>query len=161
MVLWQYAGVFTLAAVVFYYDLKYRRIPNAVLVPALVASLLLHAWQGGLEEVILGLKGLAAGFGLLILPYLWGWVGGGDLKFLAVLGSFGGPHYALYAFLWGAIAGGAVSLVLLARHRLLKSTLSFMWWDYLLTRRVTSRTDITFPYGICFALGGVIALWWR
>ncbi len=47
----------------------------------------LNASQGW-DGLAFGLKGLAVGFGLLFIPYLFGAMGAGDVKLLAAIGSF-------------------------------------------------------------------------
>lgn len=106
-------GIATVAA---YTDHKRGLIPNLITVPAALLGLLLNGLGGGWEGLIVGLQGLALGFGLLLIPCLLGGTGGGDLKLLAAFGAFLGPALVFQVFLYGSVAGGVVALFLLVRH---------------------------------------------
>lgn len=76
-------GLFTAAATV--WDIRSRRIPNALTVPVLLAGLIyqisFHGWSG------LGNAGQAflLGFGTLFVVWLIGGGGGGDVKLMGAL----------------------------------------------------------------------------
>ncbi|ACX52169.1 peptidase A24A prepilin type IV [Ammonifex degensii KC4] len=152
--------VLAVAAGTIYLDLRWRRIPNWLLLPALLLALALRGWEGGWPAVWAGLQGWLVGIGLLLLPYLRRGVGGGDVKLLGVLGACGGPLFALHTFLLGAVLGGLVSLYLLVRSSLLRPALRVVWWEFFLPGSLPLSSGLFFPYGVCFALGGVLALWW-
>ncbi|MGO0121777.1 A24 family peptidase [Desulfothermobacter acidiphilus] len=158
MAVWSYL-VWPLALLVAVTDLCWRRIPNFLLLSFLLLGLGFRFWEGNLASLLVGLQGLLVGFAILFPPYCRRWVGGGDLKLLATLGTLGGPLYAVYTFAAGALIGGVFSLCLLARHRRLQPVLRGVWWEHFLPGSMPWRTGITFPYGVCLALGGVVAVW--
>lgn len=95
------------------WDLRYRKIPKWLTLPALAAGLGYHLWAGGLGGAL-----LAAGLGLfvgLILLQL-GAVAGGDVKWLAALGAMLGLRLWFFSLEFGLIAAGAMALVQLAKH---------------------------------------------
>ncbi len=80
-------------------DVRERRIPNLLVFPAAALGLSLNALSGvtGLTQ---GAIGLAIGFTLLFLSYLFGGMRPGDVKFFAAIGAFtGGPQILRIFFL--------------------------------------------------------------
>ncbi|MAU01997.1 MAG: hypothetical protein CL608_33090 [Anaerolineaceae bacterium] len=124
-------------------DMKYRLIPNVLVYPALLLTLL-GQWLWGPQPFSLFLLGGLMTFGIFALT-AWlrpGDLGGGDIKLAALLGvAFGFPD-VLWALLLGAGVGAmtAVFLLLLGRNG----------------RRWTRHTHI--PYGPFLCLGAIIAL---
>jgi prepilin peptidase CpaA len=103
-----------------FFDLKHRRIPNWLTLPAILTGLALHVLLSGRDGFFFSATGLAIGIGLLILPFAMGGMGAGDVKLLGAIGSFVGPVMTLRIFLVSAVLGLAASLVLIlavSRHR--------------------------------------------
>lgn len=82
-------GVFTLMASVS--DLRTRKLPNWLTVPAFVAGLAFHGVTGGWSGLGQALAGFAVGFGILFVLWLIGGGGGGDVKLMGALGAWLGP----------------------------------------------------------------------
>ncbi|MEN8161684.1 MAG: prepilin peptidase, partial [Myxococcota bacterium] len=101
-------AAFLLPAV--WWDVRERRIPNLLTVPALAAVL---AWGGatggwgglGAASLAAGCM-LALGFG----PFAWGWLGAGDVKALMVLAALWGLEAFLPALWWMLVVGGIGAL---------------------------------------------------
>jgi prepilin peptidase CpaA len=92
-------------------DLKFRRIPNWLVLPFLAAgvgvSVLIHGWHG------LGQSLEGSGLGLLIYGILF-WLGGmgaGDVKLSAAIGAWIGPHQLFLALIFAALAGGLMAVI--------------------------------------------------
>jgi prepilin peptidase CpaA len=106
---------FSLVAII--YDLRWRRIPNGLTVPALVLGLLFHAATAGGAGLLVGLGGFATGFGLLFLMWLTGSGAGGDVKLMGALGAWLGARLTVYALVGSAVfvafGGSAVLLAAL------------------------------------------------
>lgn len=100
-------GLFTLAAAVI--DLRHKRVPNYLTVPAAVAGLAYHTLAPGGQGVLFASAGFAIGFGLLLLPWILGGGGMGDVKLLAALGVWLGPLMILVAFGGSAIMAAALA----------------------------------------------------
>ncbi len=157
------AGVAATGALV---DLRTRRIPNALTVPAMAGGVLLLAATRGWAGVGDASAGIATAMALLVVPFALRWAGGGDVKFLMAFGACLGPRGAVEAFLWATAAGGLLAVAMLGvtsrgRERVLTSWIQFKNLVY--TRDVsmlkpTPRNDtIPVPYGLALAIGGVTA----
>jgi prepilin peptidase CpaA len=95
-------------------DLSTRRIPNAVLLPALMSALFLNSLAGGLAGLVDSIAGLAIGIVMLLPLYVLGRMGAGDLKLLGVVGSILGTWGAVVAGFATMIAGGILGVLYLA-----------------------------------------------
>ncbi len=96
---WLFVGavfLFTLTAAVT--DLRTRRLPNWLTVPALAAALVFHSATGGLAGLGTAVAGFALGFGVLLVLWLIGGGGGGDVKLMGALGAWLGPTSTLLVF---------------------------------------------------------------
>lgn len=107
MIAWICAIALSVVALV--WDVRTRRIPNAVTVSALLAALLFHGITGGWSGLAFALGGFGAGFGLLFVLWLVGGGGGGDVKLMGALGAWLGAPLILIVFLGSAL----VALVML------------------------------------------------
>jgi prepilin peptidase CpaA len=106
--------IFAVAAV--YYDLRYRSVPNRLILYAAAGGLTLAA-AGGWVAYRAGLCGMVLGFALLFPAFLLRMVGGGDVKSLAVIGIATGPGLLWVSFMRGVVAGGLAGVLLLAVRR--------------------------------------------
>ncbi|AHF06870.1 A24 family peptidase [Desulfitobacterium metallireducens] len=155
---------FTLSIAAFT-DWREHRIHNKLLGPAFLVAIFLqtffNGWAGLKESTI----GALVGFGILLIPYLFGGMGAGDVKLLAVIGAFGGAHFVITSFLYGAIIGGVISVALLVRHGALGATLKrFLLLFPLLSKPEYLSEDMRnarkekFPYGIAIVLGTALEM---
>lgn len=99
-------AVFTVACLVM--DLRARRIPNWLTVPAFALGLLAHTVNGGLAGLAFSFLGFLTGFGILFVLWLIGGGGGGDVKMMGALGAWLGSWLTLMVF----IASAMVTLVM-------------------------------------------------
>jgi prepilin peptidase CpaA len=97
-------------------DVRSRRIPNWLTLPALLAALLASPWFGATSGPLEAAAGAALGFALLVGPYALGGVGAGDAKALMVLGAWLGPEAALGVAAWAVLAGGVFALIMLVQR---------------------------------------------
>lgn len=136
-------GTFSLVMLlIFSYDLKHSLIPNAFVVPALAAALVLLAVQyilfsGSSSSVVTlwspdpvrhVLGGLVGGGFFLALSILsrGTWVGGGDVKLGALIGVLLGWPYVIAALILAYVIGTVYSLLLLlSRQATLKTLVPF------------------------------------
>ena len=127
-----------LVAVAAYYDIRFRRIPNWLVLSGIIAGLTWNSLSpggflpGGISLGDPGLlhagKGLGLGF-LLYLPlYLIRGRRAGDVKLLAAVGSITGPGNCFLVFLLTAILGGAIALVVVAVHKRVGRTFFNVGW---------------------------------
>lgn len=94
-------------------DLRSRRIPNWLTLPAVLIGLAVNAYQSGWT----GLKSALLGFLLAFVVYgaLFALraMGGGDVKLMAAVGAFTGPEHWLWIFAITAVVGGVFAMVTL------------------------------------------------
>jgi Flp pilus assembly protein protease CpaA len=95
-------------------DLRTRRIPNRVVVPALLVVLAVSLWRGELASAAVGFT-IAASVGVLARLLARGGFGMGDVKLLAYGGAAVGPGGIGLLLAGTAVAGGVAGLVALAR----------------------------------------------
>jgi prepilin peptidase CpaA len=145
------------------WDLKTRRIPNALTASGLLVALALRAFQGP-GSLALGLLAAFIAFALAVPLVLAGGLGGGDAKLLAAIGAFVGPAALPTALLVTALAGGVLALVVAMRRRALGETLAHtrsLVAPAGVTARRTLRTPgaLAVPYGVAIS-AGALAGWW-
>ena len=105
------------------FDVRYRKIPNSLVLTGLVTGLALSYLffrSQGLKDALLGaLLAFAVYFPLFALRAM----GAGDLKLMVAVASFVGPSNWIALFLITAILGGAIAIVLLLYRGQLGRTL--------------------------------------
>lgn len=101
------ASYTSVAAVV---DLRMRRIPNYLTVPAAALGLVYHCLAPGGMGPLVSLGGFGLGFVLLLLPALFGGGGMGDVKLLAALGAWLGPFLVLITFSAAILIAAMIAL---------------------------------------------------
>ncbi len=100
-------------AIAGFYDLRFRRIPNWLVLIGLIVGIGLNSFLfewAGLQRALLGM-GLAL---LVYFPlYLLRAMGAGDAKLMAAVGSILGPGNWLAVFVLTSVLGGLVALIVL------------------------------------------------
>ena len=151
------------------YDIRFRRIPNWLVLPGLLLGLglnvFLSEWQG-LRLSLLGL-GLAS---LIYFPlYLLRGMGAGDVKLMMALGSMVGWANWLGIFIITSILGGIVATLLLVSRGKLRTALVNV--QFLLQRLLSFRApyareeldlaspkSMKLPHGVVIAAGTLLFL---
>jgi prepilin peptidase CpaA len=150
------------------YDVRSRRIPNFVTLPAIGFGLFLHLTLGGWRQMA---SAAAAGLicGLVFLAFfLAGGMGGGDVKLIAAAGCITGLPHIAYLLIFTSLAGGIMAVGLaLYRHRL-KNTLVNMWALIVHHKaegltphpelNITNTHTLRLPYAIAIAAGSALSL---
>ncbi len=144
-------------------DLRTRRIPDLLTLPAAALALLLRvALEGvGDEErgLVSGLIGLFACFGLFsIFALVKKGLGWGDVKLMAAVGAAFGYPLALTALLLVSVAGAGQAIVVVIWRRAVFDTVRNMVRRLVGTGGDTAARHI--PYGVAIALGSLWAMWW-
>jgi prepilin peptidase CpaA len=101
-------GAFTAMAAAI--DLRCKRVPNYLTVPAALLGLAYHLFAPAGQGPVFALLGFAIGFALLLLPWILGGGGMGDVKLLAALGTWLGPVMILVAFGGSALIAAVAAL---------------------------------------------------
>lgn len=108
----------SILAIGLFTDIRYRIIPNALTVPAVLAGVVFHAFEAGLADgVSRSVCGALIGGALLFGFFALGGMGGGDVKLLSALGAWMGAAATLSIFVYGAFAAAGVCLWRLVRRR--------------------------------------------
>lgn len=105
--------LFFLLLVACAFDLRTRRIPNALIAAGFVAALSLGLHEDGASGAAHSLAGMACGL-LVLLPFFpLRLVGAGDVKLMSVVGGFVGVHALIPITIHTFIAGGVVATLAL------------------------------------------------
>lgn len=163
--------VLTVATVIT--DVRWRRIPNFLTLPAFGAALVLRIGLQGWPGLSVALGGALLAPGLLLLLHGGKGLGMGDLKLAAAIGAIVGPLLAVASTLFAAIAGGILGIVwMLKPGSPLADTLSTFSIGFPFPKSntkqgpppaVLSTANATMPYGVALGVGSVAALvagWW-
>ena len=110
-----YATLIATVALAAFFDIKYRRIPNALTASGTIAMLGLNYVFGSLDGLIASLLGLVCAFAAHFLLFAWGALGAGDVKLLCVVGAALGAGALLTVWIFVALAGGIQSGLIVAR----------------------------------------------
>ena len=112
-----------LLAVATWSDIKFRKIPNWLILTGLATSFSFQILAGriGLSSWCIG---LLTGFGALFPMYLMRVMGAGDVKLMAVVGAFLGPGHAIGAVLATLVSGGVLAIGFAVAHGQLAKTLA-------------------------------------
>jgi prepilin peptidase CpaA len=140
-------------------DLRARRIPNSVTLPALLLGLALNTALQGMDGGMTSLQGAGLALAALLPLYALRGMGAGDVKLMAAVGALKGPEFLIYTFAWASIFAGGMALVGLLRSRKLGLALAHLFFF-----RFFPRPDGTFisagrlPYAPAISTGGLLVL---
>jgi prepilin peptidase CpaA len=154
----------TIAAI---FDIRFRRIPNWLVLAGIVAGFACNFWFFGASGLLRAAEGLGLGFALYFPLYLVRARGAGDVKLLAAVGCVTGPNNCLWIFFLTAVLGGLIALVILVIRGRLRKTLFNVSWivrDISQLRApyqknaeldVTTNKGMRLPHGVMIAVGAV------
>lgn len=153
-----------LAAVVIYYDLRYRRIPNVVVLAALVAGLIINTTFGGVHGTMTSIYGFALAFFPMLLMHIFGAMGAGDVKLSGAVGAVLGVALVPTTLILVVMLGGALAIYSMVRAGTVFTTLHGVLriWVGLLPGWEMPRFAMppdrrhTIPYGVAIMLGSLI-----
>ena len=149
-------------------DLRERRIPNWITLPALLAALAWHGLAG--EGLLFALGGALLGLGLLLPPYALGLLGAGDVKAVMALGALWGTATTAVLLVWCGLVGGVFGAVVLALNGGGVS-MARRWW-HSLGASFAFRRAVYFPpepgsvaarglpFGLVLGLGALATCRW-
>lgn len=107
------AGAVVLALIAGWTDLRYRRIPNWLTVPAALAGILGNAALSGWVGLKMSLLGIGLGLALLLPFVLLRSLGAGDWKFAGALGAFTGSERLIDILIGSIFIAGVMALALI------------------------------------------------
>jgi prepilin peptidase CpaA len=155
-----------LAIIITYYDVRYRRIPNAFVLATLASGLIINTIYGGLNGMLMSLGGCAIAFILMFVLHIFGAMGAGDVKLFAAIGSLTGANMVLPTFLVVILTGGALALLLTLRSGAVRTTMQRVLqilvgllpgWEMPRFAIPADRRH-TIPYGVAITFGSLISL---
>jgi prepilin peptidase CpaA len=155
-----------LAVIITYYDVRYRRIPNAFVLATLLSGIIVNSIFGGLEGTLASLGGCFLAFILMFIMHVFGAMGAGDVKLFAAIGSVTGAAYVFPMFLIVILTGGVLAVVSILRAGAVRSTamrvvqiLVGLMPGWQMPRfAVPADKRLTIPYGVAITLGSIITL---
>jgi prepilin peptidase CpaA len=155
-----------LAVVIAYYDVRYRRIPNAFVLATLAAGIAINAIFGGLPGVAASVGGCALGFVLMFMLHVFGAMGAGDVKLFAAIGAVTGAQLVLPTFVVVVLTGGLLATVSIIRagmvrttiHRVLQIFVGMLPGWQMPKFAVPADRKYTIPYGVAITMGSIISV---
>jgi prepilin peptidase CpaA len=154
-----------LAIIITYYDVRYRRIPNAFVLAALAGGVAINSIFGGLAGLYGSLAGCALAFALMFMLHVFGAMGAGDVKLFAAVGAVTGAPLVLQTFVIVILTGGLLAVVSIARAGIVMTTLQRVLqifvgmlpgWEMPRFAVPTDRRH-TIPYGVAITIGSIIS----
>jgi prepilin peptidase CpaA len=155
-----------LAVIITYYDVRYRRIPNAFVLATLTSGLIVNTIYGGFSGTVASLGGCAIAFILMFVLHVFGAMGAGDVKLFAAVGSLVGAQLVLPTFLVVILTGGALALLLMLHTGAVRATMQRVLmilvgllpgWEIPRFAVPVDRKH-TIPYGVAITFGSLISL---
>lgn len=155
-----------LAFIIAYYDVRYRRIPNAYVLAGLVGGILINTVFGGFNGLLLSVGGCLAAFGVMLVLHIFGAMGAGDVKLFAAIGSIVGLKLVLPTFLVVILTGGVLAVVTMFQTGTVATTMQRVLQIFagllpgwkMPRFAVPSDRRYTIPYGVAITLGSLISL---
>jgi len=155
-------GILTLVAAG--YDIRYRRIPNWLVLAGIVTGFAWNLYSSGWSGLGHAAAGLGLGFALYFPLYLLRARGAGDVKLLAAVGAIVGPGNCFWVFILTALLGGVIAMVVLLLRGRVRHTffnLSFIMSDLAKLRapyKSSDELDVTTAKGMRLPHGAMIAV---
>ena len=114
-----------LAAIITYFDVRYRRIPNLFVLATLVSGLIINFMAAGLAGLTASAGGCLLAFGLMFVLHIFGAMGAGDVKLFAAVGAvLGTQARAAETFLVVLLTGGVLAVYTILRNGTVLTTLT-------------------------------------
>ena len=155
-----------LAIFVIYYDVRYRRIPNVLVLATLLAGISINTGFSGVQGMISSLEGFALAFFPMLLMHIFGAMGAGDVKLFGAVGAVLGVSQVPLAFVVVVMLGAVLAIYTMIRAGTVFSTLHGVLrifvgilpgWEMPRFKMAPDRKH-TIPYGVAIMLGSLIAV---
>jgi prepilin peptidase CpaA len=154
------------------WDLRTRRVPNALTCGAAAAALLYSVWQNGFPGLGWSAAGWFTAVALFFPFFALGGLGAGDVKLLGALGAWlGGVSMSLHLACFTALAGGVMALIVVVSRQYFGQAFSNLWMLLMFWRASGLRPlpELTLQgsrgpklaYALPIAAGALTTLWLR
>ena len=158
-----------MVAIAAVYDVRFRRIPNWLVLTGLVLGLGLNSYLFQWTGARASLLGICLAFGIYFPLYMLRGMGAGDVKLMAAVGAIVGAANWFGIFVASALLGGMVAMILLlARGRLLNSlwNIGFLLQSVFSLKApyareeldISSPKSLKLPHGVVIAGGSMLFL---
>ena len=163
------AVLIPLAASVIYHDVRFRRIPNVLVLMALIAGLVINSAFGGFRGLGNSALGFAVAFIPMLLLHVFGAMGAGDVKLMGAVGSILGVALMPVTLILVVMAGGVLAIYTMLRAGTVFSTLHGVLrifvgllpgWEMPRFAMAPDRRH-TIPYGVAIMVGSLVAALFR
>ena len=154
-----------LAIVIAYMDIRYRRIPNKLVLAILIVGLTMNTLFGGSHGLLLSLGGLGVSFGIMFFLHVFGTMGAGDVKLFAAIGAVNGLSLVVPTLMLVALTGGVLAIFMMVYSgRVRRTMFNVMQFFYgLLPGQHIPRFEIpadrryTLPYAVPICFGSLVS----
>jgi prepilin peptidase CpaA len=154
-----------MAAFIMYYDVRYRRIPNVLVLGLLIGGLTINIAFGGFGGALTSVEGFALAFLPMFLIHVFGAMGAGDVKLFAAVGSVIGVSMVPLTFLVVVMLGATLAVYTMLRsgtvfstlHGVLRIFVGIMPGWEMPRFAIPPDRKHTIPYGVAIMLGSLIA----
>jgi prepilin peptidase CpaA len=159
------AALIPLTVAVTYNDVRYRRVPNMLVLTALIAGFTINITLGGWHGLGNSLLGFVFGFVPMLLLHIFGSMGAGDVKLAGAVGTILGGSMMPGTLVIVALLGGILAIysslragtMLSTMHGVLRIFVGILpGWEM---PRFTVGRDRRrmIPYGVAIMIGSVIS----
>lgn len=154
-----------MATFIMYYDVRYRRIPNILVLATLISGLTINTSLAGFNGTVSSLEGFALAFIPMFLIHLFGAMGAGDVKLFGAVGAVLGAAMVPLTFVVVVMLGAALAIYTMLRSGTVFSTLHGVLrifvgilpgWEMPRFDMPTDRKH-TIPYGVAIMLGSLLS----
>jgi len=155
-----------IAFAVIYFDVRYRRIPNVIVICTLVAGVVINSAIGSWGGVLGSAEGFALAFVPMLLLHLFGAMGAGDVKLSGAVGAVLGVSMVPLALIMIVMLGAVLAIYSMVRSGRVFTTLHGVarifvglvpGWEMPRFAMPPDRRH-TIPYGVAIMLGSLIAV---
>lgn len=149
-----------------YTDIRKSIIPNYLTISSVIIGLTVQSLLDGTDGLLRSFLGLAAGFSLMLLLYLFGALGAGDVKLFAGIGALTSVSFVINTMIYALLFAGIIGFgMLIFRKQLfcrLFQLFQRLWlvvWlrDLSFVRNIRESEHITFPFMLAAAPGVILA----
>jgi len=154
-----------MAAFIMYYDVRYRRIPNVLVLAILIGGLAIHTSFGGLTGTLSSVEGFLLAFFPMLLIHLFGAMGAGDVKLFGAVGAVLGAPMVPLTFVVVVMLGAALAIYTMMRsgtvfttlHGVLRIFVGLMPGWEMPRFAIPQDRRHTIPYGVAIMLGSLLS----